>query len=94
VPKPLPNGSMFADSAVVLPVVRLRGDPYWLERFNKANAQGKTALQVGMECFAREEDKAFIAQARADVPALLTEVRRLRQQIAALQARPKPDSPG
>jgi hypothetical protein len=93
-PKPLPDGSTFADSAVMLPVARLRGDPYWLERFNKANAQGKTALQVAMECFAREEDKAFIAQARDDVPALLAEVRRLRQQLAALQARQKPEPPG
>jgi cell division septum initiation protein DivIVA len=47
-----------------------------------------------MECFARQEDKAFIAHARDDMPALLAEVRRLREQVAALQTRPKPEPPG
>jgi hypothetical protein len=61
---------------------------------NIKNRPLHTALQVAMECFAREEDKAFIAQARDDVPALLAEVRRLREQVAQLQARQKPEPPG
>jgi hypothetical protein len=93
-PRPLPDGTLFHDPSVLVPMARLRGDPDWLERFHKANAQGQTALQVGMECFAREEDKAFIAHARADVPALLAEVRRLRQQLAAASSPPEPEPPG
>jgi polyhydroxyalkanoate synthesis regulator phasin len=42
----------------------------------------------------RTDPFTFIAQARDDVPALLAEVRRLREQVAQLQARQKPEPPG
>jgi hypothetical protein len=80
-PMRLPDGRLIQQDAVIFPYVEVTGDPYWIERFKKARAGGKTTLGSAMETYGRKEDKDFIAHSREDVVALLGEVRRLQRLL-------------
>ena len=80
-PQRKPDGRLIQQDAVIFPYVEITGDPYWIERFKKARADGKPTLGFAMECFGRAEDKDFIAHSREDVIALLGEVQRLQRLL-------------
>ncbi|HZR19943.1 MAG TPA: hypothetical protein VFE51_21850 [Verrucomicrobiae bacterium] len=84
-----PDGRRFDNDNVIFPAGKVGGEPYWLERFQKANAAGKPTLTIALECVGKDEDKHFIASAREDVPALIVEIHRLRKLLADLGA-PQP----
>lgn len=52
-----------------------------LHRAARISADDATVLRAGGNLIARQEDFEFIATARADVPALVREVRRLRALV-------------
>jgi hypothetical protein len=77
-----PDGRPFDDDNVVFPVGKISGQPYWVEKFTRATAEGKRPLSIALELFATPEDKAFILASRGDMLKLLAEVRRLRASRA------------
>ena len=84
-----PDGRRFQNENVVFTVARVGGEPYWIERFTDAQRRGKPTLTLAFECAGKDEDKEFIARSRDDVPALVSEIQRLRRRLAELGA-PEP----
>jgi hypothetical protein len=81
-----PAGRRFDNENVIFPAGKVGGEPYWVERFHNATQAGKPTLTLALECVGKETDKDFIAHSRDDVPALISEIHRLRKLLADLGA--------
>jgi hypothetical protein len=79
-----PDGRRFLNENVVFPAAKVGGEPYWVEKFMDSTKGGKPTLSLALECFGKDEDKEFIARAREDIPALVSEICRLRKRLADL----------